>query len=176
MSITCSCPDGHFETNCLFCSMLYSDLSPYRMWGDNNYQDRKQKWTRATNKEDLKVEKKFKKQNKIWGTRKEENHPNRQLHWDYVKRPKGGGETHWPTLFPFPKVLPDGMPGNGGTVLKVLAGGLRSLTVLPPAWEPPQALVTWHLQTGHSSFSEPQKWRLSRPEGTTELIWPLTLT
>lgn len=112
---------------------------------------KKQKWTRANNKEeDLKGEKKFKNQ--------------------------AGGETHWPTLFPFPKVLPDGMPGNGGTVLRVLAGGLRSLTVLPPAWELPQALVTWHLQTGHSSFSEPQKWRLSRPEGTTELIRPLTLT
>lgn len=91
----------------------------------------------------------------------------RQLHRDSVKRPKGRGETHWPTLFAFPKVLPDRMPGNGGVVLKVLAGELRSLTGLPPAgnhpklWSPGTCRLVTALSLSHRngdflSQKEPQ--------------------
>lgn len=172
MSITCSRPEGHFRISCLFCSML----SPYSMWGDNNYQDREQKWARANNKEeDLQVEKEFKKQSKTWGTRKGENHAKAApLRFREETQRKGWDPLAYTVCFPQSSPWPRARKWRSSSQSPGRRAEVSDWS--SSCWEPPQALVTWHLQTGHSSFSEPQKRRLSKPEGTAELIRLLTLT
>ena len=78
----------------------------------------------------------YKFKNKTCGARKE-NHANRQGSWDQVRRPRGRGETHQPTMrIPRPPtVLPQwGAQKADDNSQSPDRGAKDLLTGLPPAW------------------------------------------